>query len=528
MNTVTEEIVTLLIVIAFGLLLGKVGVKGIRLGSSGVVFVALAAGHLGFQVPAVSGVAGILLFVYCLGLGAGPGFLRTVVSQGKSLAVMASAMIIAAGAITYLLATGLGFSPDLAAGLFAGAMTSTPALAAATDQLPDSAELAVGFGVAYPFGVIVVILFVQLMPKAFPAAATKSEHAAGSPGHGKIARVIVKITNPRMAGKRLREVSTLAHSNCQISRVLIDNRMQPIPSEFCLQLEQRVLLIGAEARVADVIETLGELCEEDDYVLDMERQRRRVVVTSSNLIGKSLQELHLLSKFGVTISRITRLDVEFVPGSEERIQFGDALTAVGESAGLDKFFLFAGHRDRTLDETDIVSLSLGLVLGILAGQVTLTFAGESISLGLAGGPLLVGLMLGHMGRIGPVFARMPRAARFLLSEIGLVLFLAQAGTKAGGQLVAVIQSHGVSLPLAAIAIVSVPLLVGLLVSRFVLNLDPREAAGGICGAMTSTPGLGAVTSGEDSSLPATSYAAVYPLALVLITLLAPLLIAQLS
>lgn len=528
MNPVTEEIVTLLVVIAVGLLVGKVSLKGIRLGSSGVLFTALAAGHLGFKVPGISGVAGIILFVYCLGLGAGPGFLRTVMSQGKSLALMASAMIIAAGVATYLLASALGFSSDLAVGLFAGAMTSTPALAAATDQLPNSSELAVGFGVAYPIGVIIVILFVQLMPKAFQSAATATDVPDGSIAEHRIARVVVRITNTSMAGRRLRDVLVLARSNCQISRVLIDNRMQPIPSEFCLQLDQQVLLIGSESRIADVIEVLGEICDDDDYVLDIERQRRRVVATSQNLVGKSLKELHLLSKFGVTISRITRLDVEFVPGAEERIQFGDALTAVGESVGLEKFVAFAGHRERTLDETDVVSLSLGLVLGILAGQVTLTFAGESISLGLAGGPLLIGLMLGHMGRIGPVFARMPRAARFLLSEIGLVLFLAQAGTKAGGQLVVVIQSHGVSLPLAAIGIVSVPLLVGLLISRFVLHLDRREAAGGICGAMTSTPGLGAVTSGEDSSLPATSYAAVYPLALVLITLLAPLLIAQLS
>lgn len=527
MNTVTEEIVTLLGVIALGLLAGTISFKGIRLGSSGVVFVALAAGHFGFNVPEISGVAGIILFVYCLGLAAGPGFLRTVISQGKSLALMASAMIVAAGSATYVLATLLGLSPDLAVGLFAGAMTSTPALAAATDQLPDSAELAVGFGIAYPFGVIVVILFVQLMPKAFQTRASESQRAKDPIDEHRIDRVLVRITNPKMAGKRLREVSTLAHSNCQVSRILIDNRMQPIPSGFCLQLGQQILVIGAELRIPDVIEVLGELCEDDDYVLDLERQRRRAVVTSKNLVGKSLKELHLLSKFGVTISRITRLDVEFVPGADERIQFGDALTAIGESAGLEKFVAFAGHRERTLDETDLVSLSLGLILGILAGQVTLAFAGKSISLGLAGGPLLVGLLLGHLGHIGPVLARMPRAARFLLSEIGLVLFLAQAGTKAGGQLVVVIQSHGVSLPLGAIVIVSVPLLVGLLISRFVLRLDPREAAGGICGAMTSTPGLGAVTSGEDSSLPATSYAAVYPLALVLITLLAPLLIAQL-
>ncbi|MCL4108587.1 UNVERIFIED_CONTAM: hypothetical protein GTU68_022889 [Idotea baltica] len=329
-----------------------------------------------------------------------------------------------------------------------------------------------------------------------------------------------------MAGRKLREVSTLAQSNCQVSRILIDDQMQPIPADFTLQLDQQVLVIGAEHRVSSVVEVLGELVDDVDYVLDLETQRRRVVVTSSKLIGRSLSELHLRSKFGVTISRVTRQDVEFVPGADEQIQFGDALTAIGESVGLEKFVAYAGHRERTLDETDLVSLSVGLVLGILVGQMRLSFAGKSIALGLAGGPLLVGLLLGHFGRVGPVVARMPRAARLLLSEIGLVLFLTQAGTKAGSQFVSVIQAHGVALPLAATVMVTVPLLVGLIVSRFVFRMGPLEAAGGICGAMTSTPGLGAVTSGVDSSLPATSYAAVYPVALILITLLAPILIAQ--
>lgn len=528
MNTVTEEIVTLLIVVGLGLLVGKFSIKGISLGSSGVVFVAIAAGHFGFTVPAISGVAGIILFVYCLGLGAGPGFLRTVMLQGKTLALMAAGMIVMAGLATYAVASWIGLSPDLAVGLFAGAMTSTPALAAATDQLPNSAEIAVGFGIAYPFGVIGVILFVQFLPSAFPSQIVGDRSSGNSERDHKIARILVRVTNPKMAGKRLREVSTLTHSQCQVSRILIDNRMQPIPADFTLQLDQQVLVIGAEHRISDVIEVLGESVDDVEYVLDLEKQRRRVVVTSSQLIGKTLRDLHLRSRFGVTISRITRLDVEFVPGADEQIQFGDALTAIGEPIGLEKFVTYAGHRERTLDETDLISLSAGLVLGILAGQLQISFAGKSLALGLAGGPLLIGLMLGHFGRVGPVVARMPRAARLLLSEIGLVLFLTQAGTKAGGQFVSVIQAHGVALPLAAIVMVSVPLLVGLIASRFVFRFGPLEAAGGICGAMTSTPGLGAVTSGVDSSLPATSYAAVYPLALVLITLLAPILIAQLS
>ena len=512
-----------------GLAVGRIAWRGISLGTSGVVFVALIAGHFGFQVPKLAGSVGVVLFVYCLGIGAGPTFLRTFLQKGKPLAMMAVAMILSGGIVAWLAATLLDLSPGLASGLFSGALTSTPALAAATDQLPASSEVAVGFGIAYPFGVIGVILFVQLMPRFSDDQPTEASLSVDTYGHDQpISRMMIEVKNPGVVGKRLRDVSAIASANCQVSRLLVDGKLRPIPASFCLAQGQRLLVVGTRRRLRDVAEVLGEPCEDVDYVLDLEREHRRVVVTSRELIGPTLAELHLRSRYGVTISRITRQDIEFVPGADERIQFGDALTAVGEVQGLDQFVKFAGHRERTLDETDLISLAAGLVLGIIVGNLQLGLGSNSISLGLAGGPLLVGLVLGHLGRIGPIVPRMPRAARFLLAELGLALFLAQAGSQAGGDFVEVIREHGIALPLASIAIVTAPLFVGLLLARFVLRLSVWEMCGGMCGAMTSTPGLGALTSVTDSSVPATSYAAVYPLALILVTLLAPLLIAQLS
>lgn len=529
MDGATEEIVALLGVMGLGLALGQVAWRGISLGTSGVVFVALVAGHYGFEVPKAAGSAGVILFVYCLGIGAGPMFLRTFFQQGKPLALMAVAMIVSGGFVAWLAARQLGLSAGLASGLFSGALTSTPALAAATEQLQSDPEVAVGFGIAYPFGVVGVILFVQLLPRFSEGQPEEStESADANRDRLPISRMMVRVINPGVVGKRLRDVSAIARANCQVSRMLVDGKLRPIPASFCLDQGQRLLVVGTRPRLADVAEVLGEPCEDVDYVLDLEREHRRVVVTSPKLIGQTLAELHLLSRYGVTISRISRQDVEFVPSPDERIQFGDALTAVGESQGLDQFVHFAGHRERTLDETDLISLATGLVLGIVVGSFKLSLGTKSISLGLAGGPLLVGLVLGHLGRIGPIVPRMPRAARFLLAEIGLALFLAQAGSQAGGKFVEVMREHGIALPLASIAIVTVPLLVGLLIARFVLKLGVWEMCGGMCGAMTSTPGLGAVTSATDSSVPATSYAAVYPLALILVTMLAPVLIAQLS
>lgn len=527
MTPSTEQFVSLISVIALGLLLGRIRYREFSLGSSGVLFAGLAAGHFGFQVPGIAGVAGIVLFVYCLGLGAGPGFLSVLQRWGSSLILMAAVMLVAAVLAAWITAKAFGLTPGLAAGLFAGALTSTPGLAAAADLLPDNKELGVGFGIAYPFGVIGVLLFVQLLPQLMPSSNPETESDDEEEGAGRIVRLLVKVTNPSMAGRRLRDVSTLAHANCQVSRILIENRMKPIPAEFTLQTGQQLLVIGNEHSIRDVVEVFGEEDSETDYVLDVERQRRDAVVTSDQVARHTLKELHLLSKFGVTITRVRRQNVQFVPGPDTRIRFGDVLTAIGEAEGLDRFVRHAGHKERKLDETDLIAVCMGVILGTLLGHLRLGFGQNGITLGLAGGPLLAGLLIGHFGRLGPLSATMPRAARLLMSEIGLVLFLAHAGASAGGALVFVLKTHGVSLAAAACILVAVPLATGLAVARLFLNLNHLQAAGGICGAMTSTPGLGAVTSSTDSNIPTRSYAAIYPVALVIITVLSSLLVSLL-
>lgn len=350
-----EDIVALFAIIGLGLILGKISIRGVSLGSSGVVFVALVAGHLGYRVAPEAGLVGVVLFIYCLGLGAGPTFLRMFLSRGKSLAILAGVMMGAAGLSTWILARLFQLSPDLASGLLAGALTSTPALAAATEKLPADSDVAVGFGIAYPFGVIGVILFIQLLPRWFPGGIDNADSASDS--FGKIIRELVEVKNSNLIGKRLRDLSVLARSNCQVSRIVIDGRPRPIPADFQLEMGQQLLIVGRVGQIEDVIETIGERCPETQYVLDVERQRRQIVATSKQLVGRSLKELHLLSRFGVTISRITRQDIEFVPGPDEMIHFGDLLRAVGEPENLEKFASFAGHRARTVDETDFISLA---------------------------------------------------------------------------------------------------------------------------------------------------------------------------
>jgi len=224
------------------------------------VFVALVAGHLGYRVAPEAGLVGVVLFIYCLGLGAGPTFLRMFLSRGKSLAILAGVMMGAAGLSTWILARLFQLSPDLASGLLAGALTSTPALAAATEKLPADSDVAVGFGIAYPFGVIGVILFIQLLPRWFPGGIDNADSASDS--FGKIIRELVEVKNSNLIGKRLRDLSVLARSNCQVSRIVIDGRPRPIPADFQLEMGQQLLIVGRVGQIEDVIETIGERCPE--------------------------------------------------------------------------------------------------------------------------------------------------------------------------------------------------------------------------------------------------------------------------
>ncbi len=526
--SITQQVVVLLIVVCAGEVLGRLRWRGFSLGTSGVFFVALLMGHFQFEVPPAVGMLGLVVFVYCLGINAGPGFFAAFTRHGKTLALLGAVMIAAAALVAEAFAWVIGLPADLAAGLFAGSLTSTPALAAALEVLPPDSQLAVGFGLAYPIGAVGVVLFVQFVPRWFTKRLPESAGAAPLRSLEKhISRVVVEVTNPSVDQKSLDDLPLLSRCRCLVSRVLREDQLHTLPPGFTLQLGQQVLLVGAESDLPLAVDLLGRKSARSDYVMEVERHRRRVVATSPQVVGQALKQLKLPTKFGVIISRVTRHDVEFIPGPEDTLQFGDALTVVGEPHELDAFVEYAGHRERSFDETDLISLCVGLVLGTILGRLDFALDGSSFSLGMAGGPLVVGLLLGHFGRVGPIVGHFPRAARLLLTEIGLAAFLADAGMKAGEQLLPVLQQHGLVLVLGAVLITVCPLLVGFFLARF-LGMELLQTLGGMCGAMTSTPGLGAITSSVDSEVPVTSYAAVYPMALILVSITAPLIISLLS
>jgi len=520
---------SLFLVLSAGLLLGKIKISGISLGSSGVLFVALLAGHFGQTVPGGVGKLGLVLFVYCVGITAGPTFFSALRQRGGDLAKLSFVAVISGALMAYLAAHFLKISPGLAAGLYAGALTSTPGLAAAMDALGEHAELAsIGYGIAYPFGVIGVVIFVQLIPRFFqnPVDKENSEKAVGQHDQN-LVRALVKVENGNLKGLNLDELAdAYPEADFCVSRTLQlqDKVLVPIKHESECDIGQVLFLVAKDEELSGMISFIGHEYEEKVHI-DADNERMQVVVTAKALTGKNLEELYTLAHHGIVVSRITRDGMTFLATPDTIIEYGDVLTVVGLPEQIKGFAKFAGHWEKALHQTDLLTLFAGLVLGVILGMVPIGIPCVKVfKLGMAGGPLFVALLLGHFRRTGWVSGYLPRASRLMMMELGLTFFLASAGIKAGAKIMPVLQEHGIMLFLSGAAITIVPMLITFLVARYILKIELLASLGGICGGMTSTPALGALTAKIDSNLPVISYAAAYPIALILMTILTQILV----
>jgi len=526
-----QPILALFVIVASGLLFGSISFKGINLGSSGVLFTALLAGHLGYTIPGGIGTLGLVLFVYCVGIGAGGRFFASVAREGATLAKLAIVIVGTGGLITWIGAYLMDLPADLAAGIFAGALTSTPALAAATEGLKEaSGGVSIGYGIAYPFGVIGVVLFVQLLPRILKhdLDAIAAEHDQGDAAKQSVQNILVEVTNHNLFGKLIANSGVANFNACQISRVYKEGKLEPLRYDDTFAEGQLLLLVGIGREIEVAIDYLGRR-ENRKIVKDVESERRQLLVTDRKVTGKSLRELAPLQNHGVVLTRINRLGLTFVPNASTVIESNDTLTAVGRSEDLKSFAKFVGHRSNAMDTTDLLSLSFGLSLGIVVGLLPIGLPGSSpVNLGLAGGPLFVALILGHFGRVGRIVGHIPRPTRLLLQELGLVFFLANAGVRGGVALGETISEYGPTLFVLGMLISIVPLLVAWPIARKLFKLDPLQSLGGICGGMTSTPALGAITAKTDSEVPVISYVSAYPVALIVMIIIAKILIGLLA
>jgi putative transport protein len=519
-----SQMVVLFMVVGLGMLLGKIRIFGVSFGSSGVIFAALGFGAWGFTIPGGVSTLGLVLFVYCIGLAAGPTFFRVFAQHGASMAQQGVVIVMTGLATALAFAWLAGIPTPLAAGVFAGAMTSTPALASALDALKQDPMVSVGYGVAYPCGVVGIVLFVQLVPRLLRVNLDDEARRLGAVAAGRrIVRKAIEVANPSLYGRRIGENAFIATQRCQISRVGEGERFLPVTPETCFAEGQIVLAVGEADQLPALIDYLGRASERR-LQMDSEQQRMKVVVTSKEMLGKELGELNLLNRFGVTVTRLERNEVTAVPRVDTEVQYADVLTAIGEAKGIKEFAEFAGHRTRALDETDIISLVAGMALGLVVGMAPIGISDRfTFTLGAAGGPLLVALVLSHFGNLGALRGRVPRAARMLMSEMGLVFFLAGAGVQAGGQFVQVMREYGVILPVMGLFVTTLPLAAGYLFARYRLKLNLLQTLGATCGGRTCTPGLGAIAAKTDSEIPIISYATVYPVALILVTLSAQII-----
>jgi len=513
-------------IIGLGMALGRVSVRGISLGSSGVLFVALVAGHFGAIPFGGLGTVGLVLFVYAVGIGAGGRFFAALKREGSVLAQLALIVTVTGAVLAWGMSAWLEIPADLTVGIFAGALTSTPALAAATETLKEAGDLvSIGYGIAYPFGVIGVVLFVQLLPRLLKVdlEAEASKAATADPEEPIIA-IVAEVTNPEISGQLIADFEELASLGVHVTRVRKGERGVPLRYDDRFAVGQELLLVGRERPVRLALKGIGRESA-TPFLRDVERERRQLIVLDRAFTGRSLRDLHLLRDHGVTVSRITRLGFTFAPALDTDLERNDVVTVVGDPEALERFAKAIGHRSQAFDETDLLSLGVGLALGVVLGVIEMGLPGAgALSLGLAGGPLLVGLILGHLGKIGGIVGHIPRPTRMLLQELGLVFFLTDAGLRGGGAFVQTLQNFGPLLFVMGALVTLLPMTLAYVYARKALGIHILPALGGICGGMTSTPALGAITAKTDSQAPVVSYAAAYPVALILMTVFAKFLI----
>jgi putative transport protein len=530
-----HPIMLLFLTIGLGYLLSKVRIKRVGLGMAMVLFVGIAMGAWGkdsFTLPEIVSQLGLLLFVYTIGLDAGPAFFRILKQRGSALVGLALVSIIGAALITQIAVKVFGIDPILAVGLFCGGLTNTPALAAATEMLrgkPESVYLTVGYSVAYPLAVILPIALAQMVGVArhvnIKRETKRAEQASGENTEPPIARNL-KITSPELAGVALHD-SPIAKLGVKVSRVQHDGSVNVATPDTVLYVGDIIRIVGTKKQITQAA-TLGgvEVVLHDGPEARRDQvDYRRILLTNQKLVGRKLCETDIESKWNAVVTRIRRGDVDFMPTSTTVLERGDRLRVVARTDNIPGLTRYLGDSLRALSETDYLSLSLGILIGVLIGSITLTLPGDlKLSLGLAGGPLVVALVLGWRGRTGPFVWDLPAEISTTFRELGLVLFFAAVGIKSGGHFIDAVLSHGVLLLLIGAVITLSSTLVLLIGSIRILKLDWVTATGILAGGQTQPAILTFIGNLAKSEAPNTAYVSILPTAMVAKIIMAQILL----
>ncbi len=544
-STAPGAVLILALVAGLGLALGSLRIRGLGLGIAGVFFAGIAFGHFGVRIDdhtrEFARELGLVLFVYSIGLQVGPGFFASLRRHGLRLNLLAATVVVLGAATTLVLHFAGEIEPAAVVGLLSGATTNTPSLAAAQQALKetirdpaalgDVAKLpGLGYAVTYPFGVLGIILVMLVVRSAFRIVLRKEveeiehSHAGGAPP---LARANLEVANPNLVDMPLGRVPLLGESGLVVSRIWQDGRLQVPRPDTRLHLGDVLLAVGPREGLDALRVVVGRESALDLRAMPSAITARRLIVTRSGVSGKTLAELDLPRRFGVQITRVSRAELEMSATPDFELQYGDTALAVGEPGDLQKVGAELGDSPKRLNTPHLVPLFAGIVLGILVGSWPFSLPGvpAPVRLGLAGGPLVVAILLSRVGRLGPLVWYMPISANYALREIGIVLFLGAVGLSAGDVFVETLV-HGDGLYWVACgAVVTVlPILVVALLGRAVMKLNYLTLCGLLAGSMTDPPALSFATGTTGSEAPSVAYATVYPLTMILRVLAAQLLV----
>jgi putative transport protein len=544
-------IVIFAVTIAAGLLLGRVRIKGISIGSTWILFVGIVLSHFGAQVDptALSFVKdfGLILFVFAIGLQVGPGFFHSFKKGGLSMNGMAVLMVLLAVGVTLGIHYITGESLTDMVGVMSGAVTNTPGLGAAQQTAQDvmaaegsNAEdialtvstLASSYAIAYPLGVLAVIGLLIAYKACFKVDLAKEKKALETDDESAAEtarRMHCEVENPAIFGKSIKDIVHSQDAKFVISRLMRDGEVSAPNSDTVLEKGDKLLIVTSNRYVDSVRIIFGEeiaMHKSDWDKLDNNFVTRRITVTKPSLTGKTLGSMHIREAYGVTITRVIRAGIELVAQSNLILQMGDGLQVVGAESDIQRIAGFVGNKKEDLTHPNLAPLFAGIALGVIFGSIPIHFPGipQPIRLGLAGGTLIIAILLGHFGPKLHITTYTTLSANMMLREVGIALFMAAVGLGAGANFVESLVNGGYWWILYGFLITVIPVVLMMLLCRFVFHLNFYKMCGLIAGSCTNPTALSFSQESYGTDYVAVNYATVYPLAMFMRVLVAQVLI----
>ncbi|EOK9736115.1 putative transporter [Escherichia coli] len=537
MSDIALTVSILALVAVVGLFIGNVKFRGIGLGIGGVLFGGIIVGHfvsqagmtLSSDMLHVIQEFGLILFVYTIGIQVGPGFFASLRVSGLRLNLFAVLIVIIGGLVTAILHKLFDIPLPVVLGIFSGAVTNTPALGAGQQILRDLGtpmemvdQMGMSYAMAYPFG-ICGILFTMWMLRVIFRVNVETEaqqHESSRTNGGALIKTInIRVENPNLHDLAIKDVPILNGDKIICSRLKREETLKVPSPDTIIQLGDLLHLVGQPADLHNAQLVIGQEVDTSLSTKGTDLRVERVVVTNENVLGKRIRDLHFKERYDVVISRLNRAGVELVASGDISLQFGDILNLVGSPSAIDAVANVLGNAQQKLQQVQMLPVFIGIGLGVLLGSIPVFVPGfpAALKLGLAGGPLIMALILGRIGSIGKLYWFMPPSANLALRELGIVLFLSVVGLKSGGDFVnTLVNGEGLSWIGYGALITAVPLITVGILARMLAKMNYLTMCGMLAGSMTDPPALAFANNLHPTSgAAALSYATVYPLVMFL-------------